>query len=159
MAYTWPSFTSAEVLSGSGAKTTGQSLFDQQDALKQIRRVTLDFSQDSVNSASWTAFTASQRQLYIPAYARDGETIRFRTYARSTVGISPLIRFQIASTQSTTWAPGSSWGVSDALVLTIPGSSGWQDTVQAFELQGQVSAGNIEARGEDIFANLWVEEA
>jgi len=92
MSYPWPTILAEEVLSGKGAETTGQGIFNQQQSLKQIRRFSL--AHDELSSVATTQPTGKvlDMAIRIPGYAESLERFYFSTFLRKSGGGTAFLR-------------------------------------------------------------------
>lgn len=165
MAYAWPSVTAADVLSGEGACLTGQGLFNQSQALKQIRRMGFPFSEFTTTSGTPSArFTAHFR---CPDYARAGvDTVSLWIAAWIAGGGTWNARFRLndgtnETTSSTITGTNTSRAVSSTpMVCAIPAA---MHTAQAGRLildaWRTAGAGTVSVSGEDLLFNCRIDQA
>lgn len=138
MATSWPSMTSESLLSGEGACTTGQNLYDIQQVVKG-KGSTHYFA--DWNSTDTSYATASTLEVRCPDYLRSGETISYTLRVKTTTGKTATFQFsesggtggsEVTST-STTYETKTS-------EITVPDDT-WAGAVKTFYVKGKVTTG------------------
>lgn len=157
MPYTWPTtFSADQVLSGRGAKTTGLSLFEQQDALKQIRAFGWTFTNKS-STSSTPGFVVFSQTFFVPGYIDAAvDQLKIRFWLNITPSGTANCRFTLlvgaGSTTSTTQSTSST---SPVLVNCVSGlNADMAKTRGVINLELWTGgSGTAELSTEDLFFN------
>lgn len=145
---TWPTRLADDVLSGDGAKTLGEVLFDRDLVVfEKPFSVTLG----NLTTTSSTFAVLATKQIYIPSSVEAGDKMKADLYIGNTTGGGEMTA-RISETGVPTNGPdttthsgaGATWVVAE---ITI--AAGWPGTVREFEIQGKTNGtgtGSVDGR-------------
>lgn len=155
----WPAtFDAGEVLSGEGAKTVAQKIFDTQFAVKEGRGTTVYFPVVSTASAAYA--TIKTLRIYVPTFVAVGEKLKLFARARFVSGGSPTANYRINN--GATDGTGST-ALSGSFVVyssTIVVQAGWPGTIIDINVQAKTAGpGTVEVDGLNVMHNLKFLEA
>lgn len=150
MATTWPTFTSENILSGKGAETTGQAIFDIQSCVKGKGS---SFWFADVTTTSTTYETKATFEYLVPPYADSGDIIQW-TIRGKTSDAAKTLTYQAsesAGTNGTEITSTSTTNENMTSEITIPDGT-WAGTVKTFYIKAKITSGGTGTLGTDRLA-------
>jgi len=150
----WPALTADDTLSGKGAKTTGQSIYDRQQAAAN-RYTTWHFAETNITSS---LATYSTKVVRVPPWALTAETITL--YVRAKTDGTGSITLQLNETGTATSGTPVNHALTAsyayfAVTLAVPDDT-WIQTLKTFEVQANHPGGGEADADWDLSAEMIV---
>lgn len=148
----WPTTVSEDVLSGGGAKSFGQDLYDRDVEVHEMGW-SWYFAQQTTTSTSYV--TATTFRFRMPPWAIAGATVKVEVVIGNDAGGTTTCRLSDGTNDGTEFTTTAT-SETKILELTVP-AGGYDDTVVEFEIHLKASSGTANVAGTAI-RNMWVEE-